>query len=269
MRPQTGGRVWVWRKLPVGLLLAIAAAGCSGPGRASGTPDGPESLSDLPLVLRPSGTRSSIMALVMSGDGNWTPLVRGLVDRLVDRGIPVLGLESRSYLSHTRTPQELADDMAKALRTYRRIWSAPDLLVLGYSRGADFAPFLVNRLSPDLRGRVKAVALLSPTKMASFEFHLLDLVHYVSRDSDLPAVPEVEALAPTPTLCIYGRKDKSALCPDLPEGVAEVVALDTGHRLGDPGKLADLVLDRLQGRMEPDTLQHRSTSSESPPGSRR
>lgn len=182
------------------------------------------------------------MALVMSGDGNWAHFIAQLSDTLAARGVPVVGLESRAYLSRPRTPEETAADMGRVIRTFLRKWGADSLLVVGFSRGADFAPFVVNRLPPALRHRVVAVGLFSPSKMASFEFHLIDLVRYKHRDTDLDAVPEVDALAPTPVLCVYGIKDKDTLCPLLPEGLARVVPRDAGHRLHDPGELADTLL---------------------------
>jgi len=225
----------------------------------------PDSLKRLPLVELPVGGEAPVLALVMSGDGNWASFVRELADTLVDRGIPVVGLESRAYLSHPRTPDEVARDLEPVLRHYLRKWSSDRILVVGYSRGSDFAPFLVNRLPPDLRSRILGVALLSPTKMASFEFHLIDLVHYEHRASDLPAIPEVDALEPIPVLCIYGVKDKDALCPDLPEGVAEVVPQDSGHRLHGSGKLADLILERFVDTGTPSGDRGHLTSSASPP----
>jgi len=188
-----------------------------------------------------------VLALVMSGDGNWAHFIKDMADVLVSRGIPVVGLESRAYLSHARTPDELTADMERVLRTYLDAWGAQRILVVGYSRGADFAPFLVNRLPPDLRARVVGVGLFSPTKMANFEFHLLDLVRYKARDTDLDAVPEVEALAPLPVLCVYGTDDRDTLCPLLPDGMATVVPRDAGHRLHNPGELAGILLDATLG----------------------
>jgi type IV secretory pathway VirJ component len=227
------------------LALVAGLAVCHAPGTAPRPVQLPDSLQGLPLVELPTGKDAPVLALVMSGDGNWASFVRELADTLVERGVPVVGLESRSYLSQVRTPEELARDMEAVLRHYLKGWSAEEILVVGYSRGADFAPFLVNRLPQDLRSRVRGVAILSPTKMASFEFHLIDLVHYVRRPSDIPAVPEVEALAPLPVLCVYGVRDQDALCPLLPEGTADVVPLDAGHRLHGSGILADLLLARF------------------------
>lgn len=235
----------------LGKFLSLAAAlsmmGCAPPALAGQSGASlPESLRSLPLVEFPVARPSPVMALVMSGDGNWASFIREFADTLVERGIPVVGLESRDYLHKPRTPDELAKDMEPVLRYFLQAWSAKGILVVGYSRGADFAPFLVNRLPPDLRARVRAVALMSPSRMASFEFHWTDLVKSTPRPTDISAIPEVDALSPIPVLCVYGTKDENALCPDLPEGLAEIVPLDSGHGLHGAGKLAELLLDRMR-----------------------
>lgn len=185
------------------------------------------------------------MALVMSGDGNWASFIRTFSDTLSARGIPVAGLESRAYLATPKTPEALARDLTPVIRHYLAAWSAEEILVVGYSRGADFAPFLVNRLPSDLRARVRAVVLMSPSRSASFEFHLLDLLESTPRPTDIPAIPEVEKLAPTRVICIFGTEDRESLCPTLPPGAAEVVPVQSGHRLPDPGELARTVLSDI------------------------
>lgn len=210
--------------------------------------DLPEAMRDLPLVEvaapAPSGHR---LALVMSGDGNWAHFIRELSDTLANRGIPVIGLESRAWMKHPRTPDELATDMERVLRYYLNAWSADDFIIVGFSRGADFAPFLANRLPADLRSKLRGVALFSPTLAASFEFHFEDLVRFVSRKTDLVTEPELAKLTDVPVLCVYGTDDKQTLCRSLPPGRVEVVERDGGHRLHGAGELADLVLDRMGG----------------------
>ena len=192
-----------------------------------------------------------MLALVLSGDGNWASFIRHVADTLSARGVPVVGLESRAWLSRPRSPDELVHDLEPVARHFLRAWGADDLVVVGFSRGADFAPFLVNRLPDDLRARILGVALFSPTRMASFEFHLPDLVGYTPRATDLSTVPEVDALAPIPVLCVYGTEDEHTLCPRLPPGLAEVVATDAGHHLKDPGRWADLVVTRFLSEGRP------------------
>ena len=54
-----------------------------------------------------------MLGLVLSGDGNWAPLIANVSRTLADSGIAVIGLEARDYLSHGRTPEETARDMER------------------------------------------------------------------------------------------------------------------------------------------------------------
>jgi len=125
----------------------------------------------------------------------------------------------------------------RVLQHYTSSWGVDSVLIIGYSRGANFAPFVINRLSSGVRAHVSALGLLSPNRTASFEFHLLDLVRERSRPTDLPMLPEVEALS-LPMLCIYGTEDHDSLCPLLPPGTARLVRQSGGHRLHDAGAIA-------------------------------
>lgn len=223
------------------LLVVILAA----PAVAQSIDDRSHDLSDLPLVVKPVGGPSEVFALVMSGDGNWAHFVSRFAEGLLEHSIPVVGLESRAYLHRPRTPDEVAADMERVLRHYAEAWQAERILVVGYSRGADFAPFVVNRLSPDFRARIVGVGLFSPTKMASFEFHLTDLIKYTPRPTDVPLVPQIEALETLPVLCVYGVRDSTSLCPLLDASRAKVVPLDRGHRLSDPSGQVVLLLAAL------------------------
>jgi peptidoglycan-N-acetylglucosamine deacetylase len=229
------------------LVLSALAIGCSFYQDRDAGGSIPEQLRDLPLVELAVPGATGTMAFVMSGDGNWADFIHELADTLFSRGIPVVGLESREYLSRPRTADELGTVLERVLRHYVDAWNVDDVLVVGYSRGADFAPFMVNRVSPDLRARIRVVGLLSPTKMASFEFHLQDLVRYTPRASDISTIPEVAAMGDIPVLCVYGTADPDTLCPLLFPGLAEVVAQDAGHRLHRPGKLADMLIALAQG----------------------
>jgi len=208
----------------------------------------PAPVRDLPLVqisVPPEAGRP--MALVMSGDGDWARFIRELGDTLAAHGIPVIGLESRAWMKGPRTPEELATAMERVLRYYLKTWGVDHFIIVGYSRGADWTPFLVNRLPADLRSELQGIALFSPALEASFEFHLEDLVRFVHRKTNRATLPEMAEIHDLPVLCVYGARDKEAMCPSLTPSQAEIVQRDAGHRLHDPGKLADLVIARMGG----------------------
>jgi len=167
----------------------------------------------LPLHVVPTKSPSpTAVAIFLSGDGGWAGLDRRVSDDLAARGVSVVGLDTRSYLMKARTPDEAAADVARVMRHYTAQWAVQRIAVVGYSRGADLAPFVVNRLPSDVRSELALVALLAPAERAGFQFHWTDLLTDTSKPSDPPILPELERLRGTPVLCVYGKDEKESLC---------------------------------------------------------
>lgn len=221
--------------LPTALLLLTLAAGAP--------PTMPQSL---PLVEVPSSADGTLLAFLISGDGNWAGADKDMAAELAAHGISVVGLKARDYLkSRHATPEGTAADAEQVLRTYLERWNRSEIVLVGYSRGAEMMPFVANGLPEDLRDRVRLIALLGPTDHASFHFHTIDLVKDVHRATDLPVLPEVERLGWTRVLCVYGDDEKDSLCRlDLP-GFVGVVERDGGHRIKDGKEVAAAILDAV------------------------
>jgi type IV secretory pathway VirJ component len=221
-------------------MMAIAAAG-----RAAAQ-TGPAVVDGLPLVEARAAEPGHTLAFLVSGDGDWAATDRSLARDLNQRGISVVGLRARSYLAHEKTPEQAAIDAGRVLRHYLNAWHADSVVVIGFSRGADVAPFMVRRLPADLRGRVRLVALLSPSPTVGFRFHWSDLVMDTARPGDLPVLPEVAGLRGLRVMCVYGADDAHSLCPALPANSGEQVRMDGGHHLGgDTDRIAGLIAAEL------------------------
>jgi type IV secretory pathway VirJ component len=226
---------------PVALTVLLGSAWCnpdlatrSRPvHRVASDPPRRDSLgvTDLPLVDVPSKRPGTAMAVLLTGDGGWAAADRAMADALAARGVSVVGLDSRGYLMHGQTLESLGADLQRILRHYLAAWRRPQVFIVGYSRGAELAPFMVTRLPDDLRRHVAALALLGPSERTSFRFHWVDLVLSAPRGADVPVRPELEKLRGTPIVCIYGRKDHDAICPALDPGLARPVARDGSHRV--------------------------------------
>jgi type IV secretory pathway VirJ component len=234
------------RLLPLALWLAAAP--------------GPDStlVPQLPLVEARPANAGRTLAVIWSGDGNWAAFVHRLADALNARGVAVVGLKSRAYLTAqpAKTPDLAGKDLERLLRAYLGAWSVDTVLLVGYSRGADLLPFAVSRLPDELRRQVRLLALISPSVNASFAFHWNDIISNPHRASDLAVLPEVRKLQGLPMLCIYGTEDRDALCPAAEPGLLEAVAKNGGHRRGDPAEIAGLLIDALAAPNLP-TLQSR------------
>lgn len=203
-----------------------------------------EAVADLPLIeLRAAAPASESLAVILSGDGGWAGLDREVGRYLADHGIDVVGVNSLKYLWKRRTPEELSKDVERVARHYMNAWSKTDLLLIGYSSGADVLPFVPSRLSPETLARVSAVVLLAPSKMASFEFHVSDWLKSSTRDTDRPVAPEVEKIRGPKLLCFYGAAEQDgSLCPELTPPV-QVVRIEGGHHFaGDYRGIAEKIL---------------------------
>jgi type IV secretory pathway VirJ component len=190
-------------------------------------------LKDLPLIEVPaSGPGRDIMAVHITGDGGWGVTDRGLSNALAQHGIPVVGLNSLHYFWTPRTPEGVAKDLERILRYYLVAWKKDKAITIGYSMGADILPFMLNRLPEEMLSKVQLVALLGPDHTADFEFHFTDWLG-ISGQNALPVIPEVDRLRVKKILCFYGSEDKKdIICNSLTPGLAEVVTLKTGHRIG-------------------------------------
>lgn len=199
-------------------------------------------VSDLPLVELPAQAPARL-AVIVSGDGGWAGIDRELGQALQHSGVAVVGLDSLQYFWNRKTPDIAAADLARILNHYLAAWGARQVLLIGYSRGADVLPFMINRLPPALRARVERVALLGPDGEVSFEFRVSDWVASGAHGDSLPVLPEVQRLAGSGVLCIYGGEERDSLCRALDKQAFNVVELSGGHHFGgDYAGLARLVL---------------------------
>lgn len=201
-------------------------------------------LNDLPLIEVPAAKAGGdALAFLITGDGGWAVTDRGVAGLLAEQDIPVVALNSLDYFWTRRTPESASRDAERILRHYLAAWRKEEIIVIGYSFGADVLPFVVNRLPEDLRARVRLMALLSPSRSADFEFHLTDWLSSESRKTSLPVLPEVEKLQGTKILCFYGSDETDSLCKELRPELGKAILREGGHRLGrDFEPVADAIL---------------------------
>ncbi len=221
--------------LPAWALLLGTLLGCG-------------SRNDLPLIEVPAtGPPRNVLAVILSGDGGWARIDREISEILAERGIRSIGFDSLRYFWNARSEEEVSHVLQRILEA-ELASSTERVVVIGFSRGANTAPFVVDGLSPELRARVELVALLSPTVYTDFEFRLRDWFGTHRYPDSVELQPAVERLPPTPTLCIFGTDDSSALCPHLPEGLVEQIALPGGHHFDDEfRRVTELILARIPG----------------------
>lgn len=203
---------------------------------------------DLPLNwTAPKGARAPYTAVLLTGDGGFADLDTKVATELAEHGIAVVGFNSRAWLNNKRTPDETAAAVARALRAAIAKFGGDSIVIVGYSRGADFSPFVANRLPADLRQKLSAVVMFGIAPGASFEFHFTDFIKNTDRPTDIPTMPELLKLQGTPMACVFGSEEKTSGCRGAPSTLMRVEERSGGHHFdGDPKALADVVLQLLK-----------------------
>ncbi|MEO7775847.1 MAG: AcvB/VirJ family lysyl-phosphatidylglycerol hydrolase [Steroidobacteraceae bacterium] len=197
---------------------------------------------DLPLVELPTTVHSRRIALLITGDGGWAELDKAVSSALVARGVPVVGFNALKYFWGERTQEGTADDIARVLRHYLASWQASEILLVGYSFGADVMPFVINRLPADLRTRVVSATLLSLGSTASFEVHMAGWMGKAASDG-VPTQPELAKIRDLPILCLYGAGDNESACDEFKGPTYTALTIGEGHHFsGQYAQLADSLL---------------------------
>lgn len=205
-------------------------------------------VADLPLIEQPvpdgnpAGNPGAPLVVLLTGDGGWAGLDRGLAAAFNEHGVPVVALSTLQYFWHARSAQETSADLARVLRHYLTAWKRERVLLVGYSFGADLLPFIVNRLPPELRARIGTVNMLGLSENASFEIHVAGWVPG-SAIGTAPVRPELARMHGVDALCLYGAGENDDPCARYAGGSLTALPVGQGHHFGgEYGELAVAIL---------------------------
>lgn len=204
-------------------------------------------VSDLPLVEVRATGHTGTLAVFLSGDGGWADIDKQIGGVLAERGIDVIGFDDKAYLrGKQRDANGTASDVARAAAHYLTAWNDHRLVLIGYSRGADLLPFVVNRLPSALRTRLVLAAMLGMQERASFTYRFSDLWATRSRPSDIPIRPELERLRGLNMACVYGHDESESLCRSVDSTLVHPMMRPGKHHFdGDYRAIAAWLIERL------------------------
>ncbi len=208
---------------------------------------GTASLAGLPLTEVPAQSPGDDRLVVMlSGDGGWAALDRGVSAIFAAQGIGTVGLDSLSYFWKKRTPAETAAAIAAIIEWYTEHWDKRRVILFGYSFGADVLPFIVNRLPPPVLTRIERVVFAGLGPQAEFEFHLTNWLGDTS-EAGLPVADEIRRMPAVTAICIYGSDEGSAsACPDLKDTAVTLRKLPGDHHFNDDyARVAETALESM------------------------
>lgn len=213
----------------------------------------PDDVADLPLteIAPTAGAKDPAnahrIAIIVTGDGGWAGLDRGVADALAAEGARVIGFSTLKFFWHRQTPDAAAAAIARVITHYGAADADARFVVIGYSFGASLVPVIVNRLPAAARARVQGGVMISPDDAAVFEIHVGDWFGSTHHDDALPIGPEL-ARSQVPLVCVHGDDEDDSPCrKPLPAGV-RAVGLPGGHHYdGDYAALGAAIVANLPG----------------------
>lgn len=204
----------------------------------------------LPLTVLDAKPARDTMAVIYSGDGGWRDIDKEVGNALQQQGVPVVGVDSLRYFWSERQPQATADDLARVITYYGRRWNVRNVLLIGYSFGADILPRTYNLLPSATRARIRQVTLMALSHRADYKISVLGWLGADGEGNAGDPVDDIKAIEPVLVQCIYGTDEEDDACPDLKSSGIDVVSIEGGHHFdGDYAALTRRVLDALDRRL--------------------
>jgi type IV secretory pathway VirJ component len=206
---------------------------------------------DLPLTVLEAKPAMNTMAVIYSGDGGWRDLDSEVGGYLQSQGIPTIGVDSLRYFWSERTPQRTAEDLAKIIEHYRRQWNVQNVLLVGYSFGADVLPATYNLLAPIDRERVKQITLLGLSHQVDYEISVTGWLGAEGSGKGGDPVNDIAKIDPKLIQCVYGTDEDDDPCPTLKDRGVEVAPIEGGHHFDENYQaLGKRIRDSLQARLK-------------------
>lgn len=210
---------------------------------------GREGVGDVPVVEVASHSVSGVLVILYSGDGGWRDIDRSLGETLGRAGFAVVGVDSLRYFWGRRDPMGIARDLDRLIQHDLAAWGLHEVVLMGYSFGANILPFAYNRLPAATREKVRMLTLLSPELTTDFEVHMAGwLGRQASGEAAMPILPEASRIDPSRLVCVYGEEEAAeSLCTQPGLEAARRMRLPGGHHYdGDYEALARRLIEVLR-----------------------
>src|SRR3954468_6994553 len=102
----------------------------------------------LPLTFYPSADTTKPLIFYISGDGGFNKFSTSFMQSLNKEGYAVIGLNAKDYFWNKKKPEEVATAIEEAINGSNKEWKKKNIVLIGYSFGADVSPFMLTHFSP-------------------------------------------------------------------------------------------------------------------------
>jgi len=198
---------------------------------------------ELPLIVNKSDS-TQYLVFHITGDGGWRGFDIKLADEFKSHQISYVYLNALKYFWKTKTPDQLAIDIIPAIKKYLKKWDKKELILVGFSFGAEIIPFVYNRLPDDIKQKVKLVVSITPASTSDFTIHVSDMMG-VDRHYKYDVVKEVGKIKTTKVLVVFGEKEDSTFPKNMKQENLKITFTKGGHHFTDAKAVMNIILSEF------------------------
>ena len=146
------------------------------------------------------------LVFYISGDGGFTDFSSSLCNLINKSGYSITFFNSYTYFWNKKTPAQTANDIAAYVEKQCSKRKNQQFILIGYSFGAEIAPFVINNLPDTVKKKLVSTVLLSPSSSTDFEVHVWDMMGGKKKRS-MDVVAEINKMGQQKTTTIFGNKE--------------------------------------------------------------
>ena len=182
------------------------------------------------------------LVVYISGDGGFNKFFTSLCNSISSSGYSITAINARSYFWTKKTPEKTTEDISAYINRQFINRKNQQLVLAGYSFGADVMPFIVNRLPDALKAKLVSVVLLSPSTSTDLETHFSDMLG-ANKKRSMDVVAEINKMNAVKTATIFGSDESVFPVKDIKLKNYTNEFLPGGHHFdGDAEELAKTLL---------------------------
>jgi type IV secretory pathway VirJ component len=185
------------------------------------------------------------LVFYISGDGGMNKFSNSLCKKLNSKGFDVIALNARTYFWDKKNPGKTTADVTQLLRQKLVGRKNQQIILIGYSFGADVLPFILNRLTKDIDDKVLVSFLIASSGTTDFEIHWADIFGENSKRS-MDVVSEINRLKDEKVVIISASDDKTLDVSRISLKRFTREVLPGGHHFdGDTDEIVKVILNNL------------------------
>jgi len=199
----------------------------------------------LPLSLYASTDTTKPLIFYISGDGGFNKFSTSFMQSLNKEGYAVIGLDAKDYFWNKKKPQEAATAIEEVLNGSNKEWKKKNIVLIGYSFGADVSPFMLTHFSAALSNRINHLILLSPSAKTDFEIHVLQMLGW-GKDAGESVPAEINKIL-KPVTIIVGDDENEFPFDQVTIKNKRIIKMPGGHHYdGDVDALCKQVIQQIK-----------------------